>query len=40
MIKVGNKAEIDNHPKHQTVNMYHRVKSFWACAEGKEENKW
>jgi hypothetical protein len=40
MIKAGNRAAIDHHPKHQTVNTYHGVKSFWACAQGNEENKW
>jgi hypothetical protein len=48
MIKVGNRAEIDhdlNHQidhdlNHQMVNTHHGVKSFWACAQGNEENKW
>jgi hypothetical protein len=40
MIKAGNRAEIDHHPKNQTVNTYHGVKRFWACTHGCEENKW
>jgi hypothetical protein len=40
MIKVGNGAEIDHHPKHQTVNTYHGVQNFWACVQRNEEKKW